>query len=91
MEKCGTLWADYVGPVFKIFFIGKLHMHLIGFDEIALHIALTMGEEVPLELELVGLYLQFLSFFSILGNGTCIQVQSSFPFWHVLIRLTKCI
>ena len=29
LEKCGTLWADYVGPVFKIFFIGKLHMHLI--------------------------------------------------------------
>ena len=53
LEKCRTLWADHVGPGFKIFFIGKLHMHLIGFDEIALHIALTMGEEVPLELELV--------------------------------------
>ena len=43
LEKCGTLWADYVGPVFKIFFIGKLRMHLIGFDEITLHIASCNG------------------------------------------------
>ena len=40
-----------------IFFIGKLHMHLVGFEPTtSLCIPLLWKEEVPFELELIGTF-----------------------------------